>query len=96
MDKTDPSGDCPLCALVGAGAAYVVSVGKQTIFDNKSLGDALTSRESLGAAVGGAIVGGTLGFGSAFVATTTLAGTASGTTAVVGLAAAAALPATIA
>jgi len=74
------SGACPVCALIGAGAAHVVSVGKQTLIDNKSLGSALTSRESLGAAVGGAIVGGTLGFGTAFVATTTLAGT----TAVVG------------
>jgi hypothetical protein len=91
MDKTDPSGNCPLCALVGAAAGYVVAVGEQHFIEGKSWGSALTSKESAGAALAGAIVGGTLGAGSAFVAGTSLAGTTAGTVAQVGLAAGAAV-----
>jgi hypothetical protein len=94
-DKTDPSGNCPICALVGAAAGYAVAVGFQ-LHDGKSWGSALTSKESAGAALAGAIVGGTLGAGSAFVAGTSLAGTTAGTVAQVGLAAGAAVPATLA
>ena len=96
LDKTDASGKCPLCALVGAAAGYVVAVGEQHFVEGKSWGSALTSREAAGAAVAGAIVGGTLGAGSAFVAGTSLAGTTAGTVAQVGLAAGAAVPATLA
>jgi RHS repeat-associated protein len=60
LDKTDPSGNCPICALGGAAAGYVVAVGFQ-LHDGNSWGSALTSKESAGAALAGAIVGGATG-----------------------------------
>ncbi|MES1195632.1 MAG: RHS repeat-associated core domain-containing protein [Steroidobacter sp.] len=95
FDKTDPSGKCPLCALVGAVAGYAVSVGYQ-VYEGKSLGAAATSREAFGAAVYGAVVGGTLGAGAALIEGTTVAGTVAGHAAITGLAAASAVPATVA
>ena len=96
----DPSGECPQCALAIAGAAagYAVAVGVQVWGpEHKSWGEALTSRESAGAALAGAIVGGTLGAGAAFLeAGTSMAGTTAGTVAQAGLAAGSAVPATLA
>jgi RHS repeat-associated protein len=96
LNKTDPSGKCPFCALVGAVAGYAVSVGKQVIFDDKSLGSALTSKEAVGAALAGAVVGATVGFGASVIGASTLAGTTAGAGLQAANVAAAALPATLA
>jgi hypothetical protein len=72
-----------------------VSVGKQKFVNKKSFGEALTSKESLGAATAGAVTGATLGFGSSFVAGSYLAGTTAGVVAETGLAVGVAIPATL-
>ena len=95
MNRSDSSGNCPVCAIGGAAVGYGVAVLGQVLFGHKGL-DAFTSRASVAAAVSGAIVGGTLGAGVTLIGGSTLAGTASGAVLQTGLAAATAVPATLA
>jgi hypothetical protein len=51
LNPTDPTGECPWCiGTVFGAAAGVVSVGKQVFVDERTLAEALTSRESTGKA----------------------------------------------
>jgi RHS repeat-associated protein len=74
LDRTDPDGHCPWCAVGGA----LVAMGAELVAD-KMMGTPVTFRGMAGAAVGGAIIGGSMGLatGEDLAIGAAIAGTAS-------------------